>query len=139
MVGTARRCAFAHPTDLVGARARRRAAGARRRAAPHTWRATNRPLIARRFPQTRVPAILRPVAKKNLEKPSDQNRHAWPEEETHEALRLGLHQDAWSFAWPLLWTFRIDHRRGLDAGRRAEEIRYRRHRHRDQDRQHHAV
>jgi hypothetical protein len=45
-------------------------------------------LAARRFRQTRTPAIVHPVAKKSR-KLSDKNRHALPApvEEIHEALR----------------------------------------------------
>jgi hypothetical protein len=57
-----------------------------RRTATHY--ATYRLLAARRFRQTRTPAIVHPVAKKSR-KLSDKNRRALPApvEEIHEALR----------------------------------------------------
>src|SRR3981081_1995132 len=86
--------------------------------------ATNRLLTARRFRQTRGPSIVRSIRKETYEETVQQKPSRLAEEETYEALRLGFDQDA--------WTFRTNHGRGHHAGRRAEKIRYRRHRHGNQ-------
>jgi hypothetical protein len=58
-------------------------------AAPQTIHVTNRPLAARRFRETRTPAIVYPVPEQTQEETVRQkpSRLPAPEEETHEALR----------------------------------------------------